>query len=102
MDELRKLPLEFIGTGEVSKFNFKQLEETDAAYLYEVSTEEGSKHYEVFKKIVNKGFDFETKQALDYSVEQYPKSRNFGSWAWSYTNYDKAVAKLNTLEVNNG
>lgn len=80
MKELRK---EFEGTGEVKGFHFKQVYDGGNFYVYEVTdmTDVRLKHYEVFEKRVNKRFDCET----------YPRSINFGKWAWTTSTFEQAL-----------
>ena len=99
--ETKKLPLEFIGIGEVSGFKFQQVYSNDNFYVYKVTTPNDAVHFETFKRKVNRGFDFNTKQELDYLSEQYPKSQHFGSWAWCNTNLEIALKKCLHAEVNN-
>lgn len=85
---MRKLRKHFIGTGEVAGFIFNQIADLDNAYIYSVSyssTPDKIDHYEVFKKQIIK----ETTVVIDNKVihfretERYPRSSQFGLWAWS-------------------
>ena len=44
-----ELEKEFIGTGEVAGFKFKQVDKSEYGYIYQVS-DESKTHFEVFKK----------------------------------------------------
>ena len=83
---MKDLPKQFSGRGEVSGYNFNQISQTDKAFVYEVSYGD-SKHYEVFKKKVNKRF-------VGIS---YPTSRAFGIWAWTYMSLESALEKFDEL-----
>lgn len=83
---MKKLRKHFIGTGEVSGFIFNQIADLDNAYIYSVSyTPEKIDHYEVFRKQIIK----EETVVIDNKVihfretERYPRSSQFGLWAWS-------------------
>jgi len=92
MEELRE---QFEGIGEVRGYTFKQIERLPYAYIYEVMNDEtGQIHYEVFKrKTVNK-YDFVNNKPLDDMKVRYPKSNNFGIWAWSLFEYNSAKKRL--------
>ena len=94
---IKKLPNEFVGVGEVKGFFFKKIKENDRFYIFEVS-KNGFKHYEVIKKIVVSCFlDFHTKELdTNNKKESYPKSNKFGSVAWTYRNIEKALIKFNS------
>ncbi len=78
MEELSK---QFIGRGEVKGYEFRQLEASDKAFLYEVTNPEtGTKHYEVFTKKVNTRFN----------CVSYPKSNAYGVWVWCIRDEEKA------------
>lgn len=102
-----ELQQEFIGGNEVKGFLFKQIKKNDQALIYEVkvpSDDDDSVkiHYEVFEHKVSKENDtvmngvnihFEAK-------ETYPKSKVFGFWAWTYTDYNKALIKFDEITQN--
>lgn len=80
------LKQEFLGTGEVKGFKFRQIMVAKRAFLYEVDT--GSiKYYEVFRKVINHRF----------ACISYPRSKSFGIWAWNYPSLEKAINKFNQL-----
>lgn len=80
---MKELPLEFTGRGEVKGFTFKQIHASCKAYLYEIN----GKHYEVFRRKINTRF----------GNVSYPKSRDFGRWAWTYNSRELAEKKFNEL-----
>ncbi len=84
--KIKILQERFVGRGEVKGHIFTQLSRTDRAFLYEVNTGNGI-YYEVFKKKINHR----------YGCVSYPTSKAFGFWAWSYSNLEKAIAKINHL-----
>jgi hypothetical protein len=94
----KELEQSFVGTGEVQKFVFNQLEKSDNAYMYSVSDGRNT-YYEVFKKRSNPiCVDFEKKIYSDTDTKDtYPKSNNFGVWAWSYMSRKRAMDKFNSL-----
>ena len=72
MENLRLLPAEFTGIGEVNGFQFKRIIENPKYYVYQV-TDEGKRHFELIKRVINK----------KYNKEYYPKSKEFGIKAWT-------------------
>ena len=88
MNVIKELPLEFNGRGKVKLFTFRQIAQSDKAYLYEVNNSNSRKHYEVFKRKINS----------QYNCVSYPKSKSFGTWAWSCDTLTEATEKFN--EVN--
>ena len=96
-NRLELLPISFIGRSEVKGVEFTQLKTSDKAYIYQRIEDEGIIYYEVFvRKQVNK-FDFETNTQLEDMKEIYPKSNNFGSWAWCCKDINKAMIKFKEL-----
>ena len=85
----KQLEKQFEGRGEVRGYSFKQLFESEKAYLYQLTDNEtGSVHYEVFKKVENKQFD----------CISYPRSNSFGVWAWCFKS--KVMAWNRYVELN--
>lgn len=76
---IEKLPVEFIGSGEVDGFRFKQVREGNNAYIYQVN----NSYYEVFlKRITAKCVDFGKRIYSDTEFkETYPTAKHFGAWA---------------------
>jgi len=94
---IKMLPNEFVGVGEVKGFLFKKIEENDNFYIFEVSNN-GYKHYEVIKRVVVSCFlDFHTKE-LDPNnkKETYPKAHRFGVSGWTYSLLKNARNKFNS------
>lgn len=86
---LRELPVEFVGTGEVRGFQFRQVSRTMFGYIYEVRVPGKSGcHYEVFRRMENARF----------GCVSYPKSKSFGAWAWCCDSLAKARERLKAFE----
>jgi hypothetical protein len=86
--EIKELQSEFIGRGQVKGFKFTLKNKTEKGYIYEVDTG-SSIHYEVFKKRINKQFN----------CISYPSDKAFGYWAWSCSDYECALNKLEGFEL---
>jgi hypothetical protein len=80
---VKELPIEFVGTGEVRRFLFRQVTKSDKGYVYEVKDGD-SVHYEVFRRKINQ-----------FGGVSYPKSKSFGVWAWSTKSLVKAMEYYN-------
>jgi hypothetical protein len=84
---MKELELTFIGRGEVRHFAFEQVAKSDTAYIYKVTPPNSKHHYEVFARKVNERFNTIT----------YPSSPAFGRYAFTWSDFDKALAVFNTL-----
>lgn len=99
--EIIKLEKEFVKKqldGHKHPVRFIQLEETDNAYLYKREID-AHVDYEVFiKRYKNKRalIDGELKNTGD-KREIYPKTEEFGKFAWAFMKKDKAYMKLKEL-----
>jgi len=71
--QLKELPLEFGGRGEVKGFVFRQVAINDWGYIYEVKQSGVPAYFEVFKRMENNRF----------CCIAYPGSKSFGIWAWT-------------------
>jgi len=80
---MKELRMEFIGKGEVKGFIFQQVFVNDNWYIYKV-TNEGSTHFETFKRKINKF----------YNCVSYPTSKSFGVWAWCDTTLEKSKIRV--------
>ena len=80
---MKELQTEFIGRGQVKGFKFTQKNKTEKGFIYEVNTG-SSIHFEVFKRRINKQFN----------CISYPGSNGFGIWAWSCSDYQSALDRL--------
>ena len=103
--EIIELDSYFVGIGEVKGRIFNQISSTASAYLYEINTG-GTKYYEVFKRRSNAILlNFEKREYSKHIFkERYPKSNDFGVWAWTFTDLKVATEKLESIgsEVFNG
>lgn len=90
---IQLLEKEFTGRGEVRGFLFVELLCNETAYIYRVCA--GKCHYEVFERK-------NTPVCVDYAKriysetefkEIYPKAKDFGVWAWTFDNFEKAREK---------
>ena len=81
-EQLRELPLEFTGIGEVRGFYFKRIAYNGYAYIYSVAISEDAepRHYEIFERKVDKKFN----------LVKYPRSNSFGLWAKTTSNREAA------------
>ena len=101
MQNIEELKIEFIGGGEVLGFKFTQKAKFEKHYIYEVLSEEGAQHFEVFeRRNTAKCIDFSQKlfSETDFA-ERYPKANDFGVWAWTTRTFDKALAIANRDEL---
>ncbi len=95
---MKELEKEFVGVGEVKGFLFRQIMQSETAYLYEVN-DEGSFHYEVFKRVEKQASQAMRDNVLiNFSAKvSYPSAKSFGTTAWTYRNLDTAIEKFKTL-----
>ena len=93
------LKKEFTGIGEVSGFKFRQIHSHSLAYLYEVNQDGTNVHFEVFRRLKTPiCLNFEERiYSTTHYKEKYPKSKDFGVWAWCITDKQKAIDKFNEL-----
>lgn len=82
----KPLPLRFSGRCEAKGYIFTQINASDKAFIYEVSSGQ-YKHYEVFKKTINTRF----------GCNSYPNSKSFGINAWTCMTLETAIEKFNEL-----
>jgi len=94
-----ELPKIFIGKGEVKGFLFNQVSSNKEAYIYKVDNK-GVFYYEVFRRVKTPiCIDFEKRIYSDTEFKEvYPKSKQFGISAWSFSSIEKATEKFNTLK----
>jgi hypothetical protein len=96
---IQEIKHEFEGTGEMKTFNFSLLQETEKGFMYKVKSEEGTLHYEVFKKELTPiCIDFAKRIYSETEFKyKYPKANNFGKWAWCTTELKNAEEILQSL-----
>lgn len=93
---LLKLENVIYGKGDVKGFSFTKRFENQIGYVYEVNTGD-SVHFESFyKKQTPICLDFANRiYSETESKEIYPKSKDFGSWAWCSKDFNKCLNKIN-------
>lgn len=96
-----ELPLRIEGKGEVKGYVLMQVEKGDFAYVYEKNSGEGRPHYEVFKRKSSPVcIDFASrKYSKTEFKESYPRSKSFGSWAWTCGSLGDAMNKFQEINV---
>ena len=95
---MKELELEFTGIGEVKGDLFKQINRSPYAYIYERNFE-GIKSYEVFiRKETKESDSIIGGVAVHFEAKvKYPKSEDFGVWAWYFNTYDEALSKYEEI-----
>jgi hypothetical protein len=96
---MKELEKEFIGSGEVEGFKFRQIKTSPYGYVYEISNGDGKQHYETFERKESKKSERVIQgRAIQYEARiRYPKSGDFGLWAWCYRDKEKAIQKFDEL-----
>ena len=96
---MKTLPLKLSKNG----FNYTQVLRGDRSCIYAQEVMPDLTCYEVFKikvkpskKIIIKG---EVVRTIE-EREQFPPDTAFGSWAFSYRNYEDAIIKFKELETS--
>jgi hypothetical protein len=97
---IKKLPENFEGKGEVKGFEFRQVKRSEKTLLYEVYSA-NFKHFEVFAiKTTPVCLDFENRVYSETDFKEiYPKSKDFGSWAFTTRKLLRAVDLFESLNV---
>lgn len=87
------------GIGEVKGFVFTKIATTQHAYVYEVNSGDSNIHYEVFKrKTAPTCIDFKKRLYSETDVkEYYPKSKDFGAWAWTFKTKIESINRMEDL-----
>ena len=95
---IHPLPEVFEGRGDMSGIKFVKDKESELAVIYRCYGEEYM-FYEVFKKkLVPILISFEERLYSETDLKYtYPKTENFGEWAFTYNDYNKAINKFNEL-----
>jgi hypothetical protein len=86
MEQIKQIPTEFIGRGEVRGFKYSKLDSPNGGFIYAVDNN-GTKYYEYFLERINKQFN----------NVSYPSSKAFGVWAWWTDSYEDAITKLSSV-----
>jgi hypothetical protein len=91
----QKLQKTIIGGGEVNGFTFSQVFKNQKGYVYKVENL-GDIWYESFlKKEVPICIDFENRIYSELETKEiYPKSKDFGIWAWTSKSLNKSIERL--------
>lgn len=84
-----ELPLEFIGRASTNGFTFRQVYHSNGWYIYEVK----GAYYEVFKEKIVQAMEYDNgwKEIEGVGKVVYPSDEDFGNFAWTYRNYEKAL-----------
>lgn len=91
--EVKELPDEFYGKGEVRGFHFTKVVEHEDYYIFKVNPVPNEKaHYELIERIPTPiCLDFENKVYSETKCkERFPKAKDFGVWAWTYSTFNAA------------
>jgi hypothetical protein len=97
---MKAIPETFDGKGEVSGYVFERVDSNEKALIYKrTDTISGAVSYEVFKrKTYNGGTAIIGGVEVTYSPkERYPKSKDFGVWAWCFGNEELALNKFRAI-----
>src|SRR5690606_5062146 len=95
--QYRELPLEFEGIGEVKGYLFRQVYFKKDWYVYQVSRENETSHFEVFKR--QESLMSKNPFAKENYIS-YPKSNAFGVWAWTANNVEHAIEIINKKTIS--
>ena len=75
---------------------YRKISESDTHYFFSVSPETGTDFYEIFEK---RCYTTNRKTFLSSTLSEgdhmYPVDRDFGVWAWCYSDYGYAIEKWN-------
>ena len=83
--KIKNLETEFVA----GKKTYRQIEETEEYYVYEVVDEDAPTYYEIFCKRIKpiSGFRLNSPIYKDYThFVAYPSDEEFGAWAWCCSN----------------
>tara|TARA_R110000868_G_scaffold335096_1_gene595846 strand:- start:98 stop:397 length:300 start_codon:yes stop_codon:yes gene_type:complete len=96
---MKYLEKQFIGKGQVKGDLFTQVEKSDFGFIYSVTfpEEKTPHHYEVFKRKIVEGYDFEKKCSNGEEMESYPTENSFGVWAFTCHELERAKEILNSF-----
>lgn len=86
-----ELPLEFTGRASTKGFTFRQVYHSNGWYIYEVK----GAYYEVFKEKIVQAMEYDNgwKEIEGVGKVVYPSDEDFGNFAWTYRNYEKALKR---------
>ena len=92
--QMRELPKEFVGTGEVKDWQFTLVKQTELGYCYRREWM-GAVYYEVFRRKENHVGEV---RGTGEAIISYPNSNAFGVWAWCLGDKDRAIEMLDNLK----
>lgn len=86
---IQKLPQRIEGKGDTKGYTFEKKHETELGYIYKVIGDH-TPHYEAFiKKTSPLCIDFEKRLYSETDFKEvYPKTKDFGVWAWTSKNFN--------------
>lgn len=84
---MKELQTQFSGIGQVKGYYFNQITATPYGYIYIKTSLEGSKTFEVFKRLENDV----------YNCVSYPTDKAFGKWAWAVGTLERAEQVLSEI-----
>ena len=91
--KITKLEPTIIGKGEVKGIEFKQVFENANGYVYQRS--DNACFEAMRKQLVPICIDFEKRIYSETEFKEvFPKSKDFGVWAWSCATLESAIKKL--------
>lgn len=80
--------------------HYERIDQTKTVYLYEVTHESGSAHYEIVKRgHLYKGNPLRPSTVISDGDEMYPSDNDFGFWAWCYNDKESALRNISRLAV---
>jgi len=90
---ITKLPNRIKGKGDVKGSLFTKVFENENGYVYSV---DNGNHFEAFyRKETPICIDFENRIYSETDKKEvYPKSKDFGVWAWSVESLEKGIDRL--------
>ena len=96
---MKPLDINFTGKGSVDGFMFKQIEKSEYAYIYSVTTPYDTVHYEVFEHIETNGGDIVIGgKTIHYEAKVlYPKDNSFGIIAYCTSTLPQAQLRFNEI-----
>lgn len=94
--EIERLENKINGRGEVSGYTFEKVKESWFGYIYRKTGDGKRFSYEVFKRnVVAKCIDFKKRIYSETEFkETYPKTRDFGKWAFEHMDITSAERRL--------
>ena len=78
-------------------FMYTQLLAGEKSFLYRQEYTNEVKYYEVFKKVIAKETTIHGKIIPEHI--SFPGNEDFGNWAWSFRDHQKAIAEFNRIEA---